>query len=267
MFRYLIAMLIGIVACNALAADQKWLVQAQFESFSLLSDHLVDADRIHKQLCDLSVELQETLGVTSTGQPVQIVLFESRSRYLAYLDSAVPASRHRRAVFVRKGSLTTIYCYRSDTTITDLRHEMTHAVLHQHLQFLPLWMDEGLAEYFEEEPNQRHLSSRTKGIRWKSATGWIPDLERLEKISAADDMDSSDYRDSWAVCCFLINDSDDSKALLRDYLQQIHSGKAPPRFSMSLNSVGIDWKRRSKAYFRKPVFRVAGELSGASKHE
>lgn len=261
MFRYLIAVLIGIAACHTEAADQKWLVQAQFETFSLLSDYLVDADGIHEELSDLSIELQETLGVTSSGQPVQIVLFESRSRYLAYLESAVPASRHRRAVFVRKGSLTTIYCYRSETTLTDLRHEMTHAVLHQHLQFLPMWMDEGLAEYFEEEPNQRHLSSRTKGIRWKSATGWTPDLERLEKITAADDMDSSDYRDSWAICSFLINDSDDSKALLRDYLQEIHKGKAPPRFSVTLNSVGIDWKRRSKAYYRNPVFREAGELS------
>lgn len=262
MFRCLIAMLIGIACLHSEAADHKWLIQAQFESFSLLSDYPVDAEAIQGKLDHLAKELQDTLGVSSSGELVQIVLFASRSNYLTYLDSAVPASRHRRAVFVRKGSLTTIYCYRSETTMTDLRHEMTHAVLHQHLQFLPLWMDEGLAEYFEEEPNGRPHSSRTKGIRWKSAAGWTPDLSRLEKISAADDMDTSDYRDSWAMCSFLINESDDSRTLLRDYLQQIHDGKAPPRFSVSLNSVGIDWKGRSRVYFRKPVFRSAGELAG-----
>ena len=260
MLRCLIAMLIGIAALPAEAADHKWLVQAQFKSFSLLSDYPVDAEEIQEKLDHLVSELQITLGVSSRDEPVQIVLFENRSNYLTYLGSAVPASRHRRAVFVRKGSLTTIYCYRSDKTMTDLRHEMTHAMLHQHLQFLPLWLDEGLAEYFEEEPNGRPHSSRTKGLRWKSAAGWTPDLSRLEKIPAADDMDESDYRDSWAMCSFLINESDDSLALLRDYLQQIHDGKAPPKFSVSLNSVGLDWKGRSRVYFRKPIFRSAGEL-------
>ena len=260
MRRCLIAVLIGIAAFPTEAADHKWLVQAQFKSFSLLADYQVDAKEIQEKLDQLSIELLFTLGVRPTAEPIQIVLFENRSNYLTYLGSAAPASRHRRAVFVRKGSLTTIYCYRSDKTITDLRHEMTHAMLHQHLQFLPLWMDEGLAEYFEEEPHGRPHSSRTKGLRWKSAAGWIPDLSRLEKMPAADDMDTSDYRDSWAMCSFLINESDDSLALLRDYLQQIHDGKAPPKFSASLNSVGMDWKGRSKAYFRKPVFRSAGEL-------
>lgn len=262
MLRCLIAMLIGVGAFRTEAADHKWLVQAQFESFSLLSDYQVDSEDIQERLEQLSIELQSTLGVSSADEPVQIILFESRSNYLTYLGSAVPASRHRRAVFVRKGRLTTIYCYRSDKTMTDLRHEMTHAILHQHLQFLPLWMDEGLAEYFEEEPKARAHSSRTKGLRWRTAAGWSPDLDRLEKMPAADEIDTSDYRDSWAMCSFLINESDDSRALLRDYLQQIHDGKAPPKFSVSLNSVGMDWKGRSKAYFRKPVFRSAGELPG-----
>ena len=41
----------------------------------------------------------------------------------------------------------------------DLRHETTHAVLHGLLPMVPLWLDEGLAEYFEApEANrlQRH---------------------------------------------------------------------------------------------------------------
>ena len=263
MFRGLIVLAIGIVSVRAAAAaaEREWLVQAHFESFSLLADYPVDAQGIQAQLTGLVSELSETLGVTSTGEPIQIVLFDSRKKYLDYVGSTVPISRERRAVFVRKGSLTSIYCYRSNATLTDLRHEMTHAVLHQHLQFLPLWMDEGLAEYFEETPEQRLSSSRMKNARWKSAVGWSPDLDRLERIAVAGEMSSTDYRDCWAVCCYLLNESRESRSLLCHYLKLIHDGHAPPQFSESLKAEGNDWQIRTRAFFRKPAFPMAVEPS------
>lgn len=261
MFRCLIVLMMGIVSFRAFAVENEWPVQAHFESFSLLADYQVDAQGIQSQLTGLAKELSETLGVVSTGEPIQLVLFESRKKYLAYIGSAVPASRDRRAVFVRKGSLTSIYCYRSHELLTDLRHEMTHALLHQHLQFLPLWMDEGLAEYFEETPEQRLSSSRTKNVRWKSAVGWSPDLDRLERIVIAGQMNSTDYHECWALCCYLLNESQETRNLLRNYLEQIHNGHAPPQFSESFRAKGNDWQARSRAYFRKPAFRVAAESS------
>lgn len=260
MIRCLLVLVIGIASLRAVAAEPEWVVREQFKSFSLLADYPVDAQEIRAQLTALESELDDTLEVKSTSEPIQIVLFESRKRYLSYLSSSVPASRARRAVFVRKGSLTSIYCYRSDALLTDLRHEMTHALLHQYLPFLPLWMDEGLAEYFEEEPQKRLSSSRTKSARWKAAVGWSPDLTRLEQIGAADEMNSSDYRDSWAICCYLLNESSGSRALLRDYLLQIHAGHDPPQFRVSLETAGNDWRIRSKDYFRRPVFRSAAEF-------
>ncbi len=261
MYRCLICLLTGILNLTSVAEGQSWVVQERCDAFSLMADYDVDAQGIQTQLTGLASELNETLGVTSAGEPIQILLFESRKKYLAYVGSAVPASRDRRAVFVRKGRLTTIYCYRSDQTSNDLRHEMTHALLHQYLQFLPLWMDEGLAEYFEETPEQRPSSARSKNIRWKSAVGWSPDLDRLERIAVAGEMNSTDYRDSWAICCYLLNESRETRALLRDYLQQIHNGHAPLNFSESLNGVGNDWPERCKFYLRKPVFHTAAEFS------
>jgi hypothetical protein len=261
MFRCLPGLLIGIVFMPTFAAENQWLVQEQFETFSLLADFRVDATEIQTQFKELTSELSDAIGIRPTGEPIQIVLFESRKSYLAYLGSAVPLSRDRRAVFVRKGSLTSIYCYRSDALMADLRHEMTHALLHQHLQFLPLWMDEGLAEYFEEAPLRRASSPRTKSVRWKAAVGWSPDLERLEKISVAGEMNSTDYQDCWALCSFLLNESNESRASLCSYLQLIHDGNAPPRFSEYLTTTGQDWQVRAKAYFRKPVFQTAAKRS------
>ena len=62
---------------------------------------------------------------------------------------------------------------------TDLRHELTHALLHGVLQDVPLWLDEGLAVYFELPPanegvNPHHLEVL---CRWPSQ----PDLVRPGK--------------------------------------------------------------------------------------
>ena len=38
---------------------------------------------------------------------------------------------------------------------TDLRHELTHALLHGVLKDVPLWLDEGLAGFFELPPDAR----------------------------------------------------------------------------------------------------------------
>lgn len=261
MLRCRLVLLICIVSLRAVAMDDEWMVREHFQDFSLLADYQVDASEVQSQLTSLASELRDTLGVRSNGEPIQIVLFESRKNYLAYLGSSVPTSRDRRAVFIRKGKLTSIYCYRSDVTTTDLRHEMTHALLHQHLQFLPLWLDEGLAEYFEEESRKRPSSSRTKSVRWKAALGKAPDLDRLERIEVAGDMNSTDYSDSWALCSFLINESSEFRTCLRDYLQHIHSGHAPPRFSEYIQTVGTDWQVRSNDYFRKPIFKTTSQLS------
>lgn len=261
MCRSLIGLMTSIFILTAVARGQEWLVQEQLDAFSLLADYPVNALEIQARLIELSSELDETLGVRPTGEPIQIVLFESRKNYLAYLGAHVPASRHRRAVYIRKGTLTSIYCYRSEATMTDVRHEMTHALLHQHLQFLPLWMDEGLAEYFEELPSLRATSSRAKSIRWKAAMGWSPDLERLERIRNESHMNSTDYRDSWAMCSYLLNESPGSRTLLSDYLREIHDGQAPPQFSDRLKAVENDWQGRSAVYFRKPVFRTAAQIS------
>ena len=122
-------------------------------------------------------------------------------------------------------------------------------------------MDEGLAEYFEEAPQRRPSSPRTKSVRWKAAVGWSPDLDRLERLAVAGDMDSTDYRDSWALCSFLLNESKESRAFLCDYLKLIHEGNAPPRFSEYLTTTGQDWKVRAETYFRKPVFQTAAKRS------
>ena len=68
---------------------------------------------------------------------------------------------------------------------TDLRHELTHALLHSVLKDVPLWLDEGLAGYFELPPendgvNPQHLELLRRGP-------FQPDLARLESLEQVGD--------------------------------------------------------------------------------
>src|SRR5947199_3220316 len=71
-----------------------------------------------------------------------------------------------------------VYTFWGDRVRQDLRHELTHALLHCVLKDVPLWLDEGLAEYFEVPPgtdgvNPQHLDLVRKGP-------FAPGLARLE---------------------------------------------------------------------------------------
>ena len=91
-----------------------------------------------------------------------------------------------------------VYTYFNDRLDEDLRHEATHALLNVVMGDLPLWADEGLAEYFEgpsggDGLNRTHLARLPDDRK----SGWQPDLARPEAISAVRRM-TRDYRESWA---------------------------------------------------------------------
>ena len=63
-----------------------------------------------------------------------------------------------------------VYAYRHPELPIDLRHECTHALLHANLPMVPLWLDEGLAEYFEmPEAERRVRPSAPGGAQMESA--------------------------------------------------------------------------------------------------
>jgi hypothetical protein len=99
---------------------------------------------------------------------------------------------------------------------TDLRHELTHAVLNGVLKCVPLWLDEGLAGYFEQPPandgvNPAHVDALRRGP-------FQPDLGRLEKIKDLRQMEKPEYRESWAWVHFCLRGDPKAKAALLAYL-------------------------------------------------
>ena len=100
---------------------------------------------------------------------------------------------------------------------------MAHGYLHASVPALPLWLDEGLAEYFEVPRghgglNRPHLELLSDMMEHN---GWQPNLKRLERLTSAGEMEQSDYAEAWAWVYFLLNSTPERRELFTGYLADL----------------------------------------------
>ena len=146
-----------------------------------------------------------------------------------------------------------VYTFWGDRIQEDLRHEFTHGILHSSLKRVPLWLDEGLAEYFEvvgPKPggvNTEYADRLAAAV----ANGWQPDLERLEQLEHVADMQRVDYEQAWAWVHFLMHGHPRGPEVLKQYLgnlaQRPYAGLLGPRIGESIP----DADRLLLAYVRR----------------
>src|SRR5947209_377278 len=124
--------------------------------FIFLSDFEIQRDLpLFRDLGQLRGEVYEQLSLSPSNTLIHIYLFDDRDRYERFMKSRYPDLPRRRAFFVAQphnvggAEDLLVYTYWGDRIQEDLRHELTHALLHSVLRDVPLWLDEGLAEYFE----------------------------------------------------------------------------------------------------------------------
>jgi hypothetical protein len=125
-----------------------------------------------------------------------------------------------------------VYAHWSENVNEDLRHEYTHGVLHSCLRTVPLWLDEGLAEYYEtggNDPRKIHRE-HTQRLAIALHNGWRPDLARLEQVEEVGQMGRADYQEAWAWIHFLLQDAPGGRELLVKYCQTLRQSEKPPRF-------------------------------------
>ena len=159
-------------------------------------------------------------------EPVEIYVLDDRNAFAHFLRFYYPELPPRRAFFLAQGSQRVVYTYSSPRLEEDLRHEATHALLRGSFGDLPLWLDEGLAEYFETDlaqPGAEH--ERIDHFADDLAGGWYPSLPRLESLSDIRQMTPRDYREAWAWVHLYLNSSSSEKTILLTSLSQ--SNEAP----------------------------------------
>ncbi len=156
-------------------------------------------------------------------EPVEIYVLDDRNAFAHFLKFYYPELPPRRAFFLAQGGKRVVYTYSSPRLEEDLRHEATHALLHGSFGDLPLWLDEGLAEYFETDlatPGAER--DRALHIADDIAAGWSPNLARLEALSDIRSMTPRDYREAWAWVHLFLNGAEAGKPFLLNSLAELH---------------------------------------------
>lgn len=237
----LLAILAGACVGSASArGDDEWKDRVEHGPFVVRSETSIgDREKLIQELLQLRNDIEATLKIKTVsdtdGPRIQLNLFKSHRSYARHLAERVPAAASRPACFIQGPDLGRVYVVRGDDALTDVRHEMTHALLHQALEFVPLWLDEGLAVYFEAPRETRvKRPPYLAGLRWQCRFGWKPDLNDLESREDLAEMRSADYRQSWAWVHFLLHDSKESRSTLLNYLSEIQAGLPPGPLSLVL---------------------------------
>lgn len=214
----------------------------------------------HRLLNELVLERNEllnTLELTKSEEPVQVYLFDTEERFRDFLGRYYPDFPQRRAFFVETDTRLTVYAYWGDRVAEDLRHEVAHGYLHSVVPNLPLWLDEGLAEYAEVPQgggglNQPHVQLLLE----KSAQhSWRPNFARLERLTSASEMTQTDYAEAWAWVHWLLEGNPAGRQSVQSYLADLRQGQRVPPFSARLSGLSQSSDRALMAHLQSLAVR------------
>lgn len=183
------------------------------------------------ELSTLRENVYKELQIPESKALIQVYLFEDRAKYETYMKGKYPDLPKRRAFFVaqpkRLGGSDDLLVYTSwgDRVQQDLRHELTHALLHSALKDVPLWLDEGLAEYFEMPPSWNGVNYQHLEAMRASTTKF--DLDRLERLADVQQMTPTEYREAWAWTHLMLRTTPEAKQALLAYLQELRTNGRP----------------------------------------
>jgi hypothetical protein len=184
---------------------------------------MVETDNLQSQmaaLLRLPIELESQLQIPLSDEEIHVVVLNDERSYDLYLERHYPDLPKRRALYVRHRGPGLVITFMHSDWIIDVRHECVHALLDRSRLSLPAWLDEGIAEYFED-PNPNRLSHRNhratieKQIRY----GQVPRIDELASVENAPTLSPKEYRDAWSVVAFMMNANETTRSVLLKYLR------------------------------------------------
>lgn len=233
--------LVALVMQTAVQAQSRWPDEKSAGPFLCHADFsLAHYNHLLDELAQLQRDLVRALGVQEPHEPIHLFLFDHKSTYESYLSRYFPNVPPRRALYIKERGPGMLFAYRTnDDFEVDVRHEGTHALLHADLALVPLWLDEGLAEYFEAPYDQRafdhpHLAEmkwQVSKINLAARLKSSPSLEKLEDLHDLKQMGANEYRQSWAWVHFMLHGSAEAHDELTRFLADIRAQTPPGKLS------------------------------------
>ena len=207
-------------------------------------------EEILAELKQLPLRLSKVYGSPAIVRAVNVLIFSDHQQYFSHLEKTLPTAPKRSSLFIVRSGQPTILAVQGETLLQDLLHEAVHSL--NYLTFrnaaMPLWMDEGLAEWAEDSAEQQ---TRIHGKALQQLLGGqrtlLPELislVALEKIKSSTRADAVDYAASWAWCRFLLSEKYGCRGVWNRYLQDIRGGQQAGRLNHRLSLTVPDYEKR-----------------------
>lgn len=230
------------------AAKPNWPYTAHRNAFRFYST--VPIDHLQPQidrLISLPEEIQTKLGMAFAttpfhATPIHVIVLADQQEFESYVQRHYPGLKSSRAMFIRDRGPGVVLTWWHPQWLMDSRHEVTHAFLHSRNIAIPLWLDEGLAEYFEHNGLGSDHPVHAGPIRAQLRFGQIADLEEQEKWSTHAQLTAEQYRDAWGTVAFLMHHSDASKDEFLAYLEDLFSDRATGLLSYRMRRAVPRWR-------------------------
>lgn len=203
----------------------------------------------HRLLDELTLrrsDIATRLNLPTSDEPINVYLFQDELPFREFMNTEFPDFKNRRALFVKDDTNLKVIAHWGPRVGEDLRHEVTHGYLHSVVPNLPLWLDEGIAEYFETSRGKRglnypHLYMLSKTFRQGK---WEPDLERLERSNRPAEFSQIQYAESWLWVHFLIESDSSTREILQNHLSRLRMTGQAPDMSIVLQDADPEISKR-----------------------
>ena len=218
------------------------------------------SDRMKRDVDQIYKILTNNVGVSQLN-PIRLnlKLFDSKTQFEAYKKKVAPGMGTVGGFYISRLNEATVYTGKNDQRMYDVsRHEAVHAINNGAFGMMPTWINEGLAEYFENlkfeksmlrivKPNQAHLKLLATNPHPTLITYLGLNDDQWYKESEKD----IHYAMGWSLVYFLMN-SDNGKQFLRymldhlgnNYCQSISSlDYINKNYSGGFKSFQRDWGR------------------------
>ena len=187
---------------------------------------------ILRELSNIQKDLSQYLAIPHPKETIEVFFFASKETFRKFLAVELPEAPYdRQALYVKQTGPGMVVILRGPDIKEDLRHEMTHAFLHACMPYVPLWLDEGLAEYFEKPRETRaRVNPYFTSISRKVSFGQVPSMGKLERMRDFYQMGNNEYCEAWSWVHFMIHHSRETHQMLAGYMQLLsqRGDKTPP---------------------------------------
>ena len=262
---------VALCLAPAAGAEPRWTV-VHSESMTVMGDQSAN------MLRDVALELEQFRAVlgrlSSNGKPAPtaptlVYVFGTRKAFEPFLPVRNGKPAQLGGYFQRNVDTNTIALstdgFADDASV--VFHEYSHLLVGTAVRSIPVWLNEGLAEYF----STFHLKAGGKGANIGLAIGPHVQLLRqrfipLSQLLAVDQSSelynegerrSIFYAESWALTHYLMTELPSGQSLLNQYVSAIAGGAQPEQaFTATFGMTPAAFEPKLREYLRGLTFKA-----------